>query len=129
MGTIAIGSVNSAGNIAGPNATGVGSIAIGGSNTIGAARATAAAAVALGENAAAAHANAVALGDGSNTTGTNQVNIGTKRFHLGVPTTAPADADLIAGQASFWVDEAGSTLSFKVKLSGGTVKTGTVAIA
>jgi hypothetical protein len=119
-----------------PLASAQGAIAIG-STSSGAngARASAAGAVAIGSGngtlngANAAHANAIALGQGVATTTTNQVNIGTNRLHLGGPNTAPADADLVAGQISFWINEAGNTLSFKVKYAAGTVKNGSIAVA
>lgn len=143
QGPIAIGSGLSA--ISAPSATGQGSLAIGGSNdaavtgarasgitsiAIGAGTAAAVGAlasatdsIAIGRTSSAAHANAVAIGDGVSTTAASQVNIGTKRAFLGAPTTAPADADLINNQISFWLNETDSTLVIKVKTSAGTVKT------
>jgi hypothetical protein len=47
---------------------------------------------------------------------------------IAVPTSAPADGVLAAAQFTVWVDESGNTLTFKVKYSGGTVKSGTVAL-
>jgi hypothetical protein len=134
-GVVAIGGGVSA--AAAAQASAQGGIAIGGSNATGVngARASAANAVAIGAGdasvagASAAHANAIALGKGVATTTVDQVNIGTKRLHLGGPATAPADADLIAGQISFWLNEAGNTLSFKVKYAAGTVKNGSIAVA
>lgn len=122
---------------AAPNATAQGAIAIGASDAtaVAGARASAASAVAIGSGdatvagAAATHAGAIVLGKGVASTTTNQVNIGTNRLHLGGPATAPADADLIASQISFWINEAGNTLSFKVKYAAGTVKSGSVAVA
>jgi len=72
----------------------------------------------------------MAIGQGVATTTTNQVNIGAKRLHLGGPATAPADADLVASQISFWINEATGMLGFKVKYADGTtVKNGTVVVA
>lgn len=69
---------------------------------------------------------------------TGNVGIGTEspgaRLHaigsaiLGCPDSALADASLGNGQVHFWVDEVASELKFKVKLSGGTVKTGSIPI-
>ena len=73
--------------------------------------------------ASAAHANAIALGQGVSTTATGQLNIGTARIFVGVPTTAPADADLANSQVSFWLNETDNTLVAKVKNSSGTVTT------
>lgn len=46
---------------------------------------------------------------------------------IGVNTSAPADASLDNGDVAFWVDEATNDLKVRVKYSGGTVKSGTVA--
>lgn len=45
-----------------------------------------------------------------------------------INTTALADGSHENSEMSFWVDEAGNTLNFKVKYSGGTVKSGSVAL-
>ena len=42
--------------------------------------------------------------------------------------SAIADGNLPASKFAFYIDEAGNTLTVKVKYSGGTVKTGTVAL-
>jgi len=47
---------------------------------------------------------------------------------VGCASAAVADADLGNNQVNIWVDEAGSKLTFKVKFSNGTVKSGTVAL-
>lgn len=129
-GAVAIGGAYSGNN--GAVASGLSAIAIGGSGDISSRpgpTATTDDAIAIGRGANATHINATALGQGVATTATNQVNLGTKRLFAGVPTTAPADANLIAGQVSFWVDEAANTLTVKVKYSNGTtVKSGTVAL-
>ena len=80
-------------------------------------------AAAMGSAASAPHDDAVALGRGVTTTTTDQVNIGTKRALLGAPNSAPADADLINGQISFWLNEADNTIVIKAKYSTGVVKT------
>ena len=85
--------------------------------------------LAFGRSAYAAHDASIALGDNVSTTADSQVNVGVKRLFAGVPTTAAADADLIASQVTFYLNEAANTLTIKVKYSdGSTVKTGTVAL-
>ena len=44
-------------------------------------------------------------------------------------TSAPADGDLSNNDCALWYDEANDLVKFKVKTSGGTVKTGTVAVS
>lgn len=130
QGAIAVGGSNG-GSVNGARASGTNSIAIGtGTSTTGevGASATAADAIALGRQAAAAHARAVAVGQGVATTAVDQVNIGTKRIFAGAPPTAPADADLIASQVSFWQDETADTLEVKVKDSGSNVLTSQLPI-
>ena len=46
-----------------------------------------------------------------------------------VPNAALASAVLGNGQMQIWVDEVGNNLTFKVKYSTGTVKSGTVALS
>lgn len=53
----------------------------------------------------------------------------TTRLQYAVPVSAPADVVLGNGQVVAWVDEGGSKLMFKVKLSGGTVKSGEVGLS
>lgn len=43
-------------------------------------------------------------------------------------TSAPNDGDMQNQETVIWVDEAGNNLTFKVKYSGGTIKSGTVAL-
>lgn len=65
----------------------------------------------------------------------NELNIGgllkgdlaAPQFRFAANTAAPADASLDNGDVAFWVDEATNDLKVKVKYSGGTVKSGTVA--
>lgn len=47
---------------------------------------------------------------------------------LGAHKSPNPDSDLGNGQVNFWVDEPGNNLTFKVKYSSGTVKSGTVAL-
>jgi hypothetical protein len=46
---------------------------------------------------------------------------------LKAPASDPS-ADLVNGSLTFWLNEAGNLLTFQVKYSGGTAKTGTVAL-
>ena len=48
---------------------------------------------------------------------------------LGAANSAVNDADLGNGQVNIWVDEAANNLTFKVKYSDGTVKSGTVSLS
>ena len=50
------------------------------------------------------------------------------RAYLHAPNTAPTDADLKNSSISFWLDETNDALTFRVKYSDGTLKTGTVAL-
>lgn len=50
----------------------------------------------------------------------------TGRVGLGVPNTAPTDADLGNNQMSVWVN--GTNLTFRVKDNAGTMRTGTLAL-
>lgn len=84
--------------------------------------------VGVGPTTTASHNNAVAIGDNVSTTNDDQFNAGDKTMIHGCPSAAPADADLINNQVTFWVNEGGSLLNFKVKNSAGVVKSGTVAI-
>lgn len=59
--------------------------------------------------------------------GNNLTYIGpTGRVFVKVPTTAPADGDLVNGSMSWWLDEATPAVKAKVKDSGGTVRTLTI---
>lgn len=51
------------------------------------------------------------------------------RANIGVPASAPTDADLQASEVSFYLDEVGNALKARVKYADGTtLKTGTVAL-
>lgn len=54
---------------------------------------------------------------------------GTGSTIVGCATAAVADANMGNSELNFWVNEAGNLLTFKVKYSDGTVKSGTVALA
>jgi parallel beta-helix repeat protein len=57
------------------------------------------------------------------------INFGTNRIVGGAPNSALADGSLAASTWTAYLNEAGSTLTFKVKYADGTtVKTGTVAL-
>jgi len=47
---------------------------------------------------------------------------------LGVSTSAVSDGNIGNGQVNIWIDEASDKLMFKCKTSGGTIKTGEVAL-
>lgn len=51
------------------------------------------------------------------------------RSYLGAANTAPADADLVNGTISFYLDEGTNDLKVRVRYSDGTLKTATVALA
>jgi hypothetical protein len=53
---------------------------------------------------------------------------GTTSTIVGCATAAVADGNMGNSQVNFWVNEAGDLLTFKVKYSNGTVKSGTVAL-
>lgn len=48
---------------------------------------------------------------------------------VGCASSAVADGDLNNNEVNIWVNEGGALLNFKVKDSGGVVKSGTVAIS
>lgn len=117
--TIAIGNAADAG-YAESIAIGEGALVdAGGTDPIGA--------IAFGSGAVADEENAVALGKDTSTTAADQVNLGTKALFAGVPaSTSPVY--LINSQFTVYLNEAGNALTFVVKYSGGTVKSGTVAL-
>lgn len=45
------------------------------------------------------------------------------------PNSAPSSANLANSQVTMWLDEVGNNIKFECKLSGGAVKTGTLAIS
>lgn len=60
--------------------------------------------------------------------GATTVNEFVGRVVFGAPNSAIADAGLANSEASFYLDQAGNTLTVKAKYSDGTVKTGTIAL-
>ena len=50
------------------------------------------------------------------------------RMFIGVPNSAPTDADLQVSEATAYLDQTANSLLFRVKYSDGTLKTGTVAL-
>jgi hypothetical protein len=48
---------------------------------------------------------------------------------VGIATSAVSDENIGNGQVNIWIDEASNKLMFKCKTSGGTIKTGEIAIA
>lgn len=50
------------------------------------------------------------------------------RVFQGAPNSAPSDADLGNGQITAYLNEAGDALTFRVRYSNATLKTGTVAL-
>jgi hypothetical protein len=53
---------------------------------------------------------------------------GATRAFIGAPASAPTDADLNNEQVTMYLNEAGNLLTFRVRYSDGTLKTGTVAL-
>lgn len=53
---------------------------------------------------------------------------GTGRAYMSAPATAPTDGNIAAQQMSWWVDETGHLLTFRVRYGAGTYRTGTVAL-
>jgi hypothetical protein len=51
------------------------------------------------------------------------------RAALIAPPSAPTDAQIANSEVSWYLDEAGNNLKFRVKYSNGTLKTGTLALA
>jgi len=60
-----------------------------------------------------------------------QVTIGSggSRLVISTPTFIANDTDLINGSVSFYLNEGGNLLGFKVKYSNGTIKSGSVALS
>lgn len=50
------------------------------------------------------------------------------RLMVGIPNSAPTDADINNNFASFYLNEAGNLLSVRVRYSDGSYKTGTIAL-
>jgi hypothetical protein len=71
--------------------------------------------------------------DGSNniaqlsTTQDLRLTAGTRIFQK-APASAPTDGDIPNSYISFWLDEGSNLLTVRVRYSGGTLKTGTVAL-
>jgi hypothetical protein len=70
--------------------------------------------------------------DGSNTIGyvkNTTSNVGLQgRIFAGALASAPTDGDIPNSFISWWLNEAGNLLTFRVRYSGGTLKTGTIAL-
>jgi hypothetical protein len=70
--------------------------------------------------------------DGSNSIAqvfTDQImQIAGSRILQKAPASAPTDADIPNSYVSFWLDEGANLLTVRVRYSGGTLKTGTVAL-
>ena len=60
---------------------------------------------------------------------TGVVSTGTRWYQNPAPTTAPTSTVQNHGSVSYWLDESGNNLKFQVRYSGGTVKTGTLAVS
>lgn len=60
-------------------------------------------------------------------TGESQVTAGA-RWIESCPSTGPTDANIANGQYSVWVNESSNLLTFRVRYSSGTYKTGTIAL-
>lgn len=70
---------------------------------------------------------ATAVGIGTTTPKT--ILHGTGSTIVGAATSAVSDANMGNGQVNFWVDETNHRLYFKVKYSGGSVKSGYMALS
>lgn len=71
----------------------------------------------------------VSAGRGIDQQGSADKNFLAGRTFQAAPASAPTDADIPNGQISFYVDEGTNQLKVRVRYSGGTYKTGTVALA
>jgi trimeric autotransporter adhesin len=116
-----------------PTTDAVGSIAIGsGARVITGGTDTSDGALAVGAGAVAGPGSSTtAIGAGAKTTSPHQIQLGTaaERVVMGAPNSPIADADILGGQISFYLDETGNTLTVKARYSiGGAIKTGTVAL-
>lgn len=60
---------------------------------------------------------------------TGVVADGTLWYQNPAPTTAPTSTIQNHGSVTYWLDEGGNNLKFQVRYSGGTVKTGTLAVS
>jgi hypothetical protein len=48
--------------------------------------------------------------------------------YIGIPKIAPTDANIPPNHCFIWLNEGANLLTFRVRYSNGTLKTGTVAL-